>query len=301
MGKDTKKTIKDKYQETPIYPTEFHTRAFPQRIYIWIIERFISIACILVLLSAIQAIYIFAKISTIEKSDIYFVYWDEYENKFKKKEFVDESSENIVKLPIYELAAKETFEKVLRDRYEISSDEIVNEKKWCGCEKDLVERKKNLIFSDNCFICRHSSNNEWNNFSNGLLQENLDTFESGKTRKLILLESNILNSYDTYLRTEDSFLTKAADIFIKFFNGGKGREEFLAQYIVENKFALIQYDKNGKKEWAEIMSSIAQITSRSKEYGDRVYGFIIDEIDTNFVPQKEMYFKKYLEELRNYE
>ncbi|MCT4552451.1 MAG: hypothetical protein N4A44_02180 [Alphaproteobacteria bacterium] len=301
MGNKKDNIKKDKYQETPIYPTEFHTRTFPQRVYIWIIERFVSIACILVLLSAIQAIYIFAKISTVEKSNIYFVYWDEYENRFKEKEFIDEFHKNEVKIPIYQITAQETLEKAVVDRYQISSNEINNEKKWCGCEKEILDRKKAAIFTDDCFICRHSSNNEWTIFSNGILQENLEIFNSGKTRKVVLLETNILNSYDAYLRPKETFFNKIATEAMNFFNVTKKKEEFLAQYIMEVKFALIQYDKNGKKEWAEILSSIAQITSRSKDYGDRVYGFVIDELDTNFVPQKEMYFKKYLEELRNYE
>jgi hypothetical protein len=207
---DTRKAINSanaknrKYEKIPIYPSKIQTTAFPEKAYIFAIEKLILISIILFAFSVVMGFAIYYK-TFLFKPNPWFLYYSDYDNKFETKNAYNGNTK-----PIYlntQILAEDFLQKWIHDYYSIYPDKNTNEKKWCDC---LIQNRNGQVrnFKDGeCSICTSSDASVYSvfaEFTQPVMQARLDK----KIVRLvkILNVKPFLYSYIDYKKADTSLL-----------------------------------------------------------------------------------------------
>ncbi len=150
-----------KYEKIPVYPSKVQTTAFPEKAYIFAIEKLILISIVLFALSVMLGFAIYYK-TFLFKPNPLFIYYSEYENQFKVKNFY---SGNLQAYHNAQLLAEDFLQKWIADYYSIVPDKNANEKKWCDCLVAGANGQAKNFADGECSVCTQSDSSVYSVFA----------------------------------------------------------------------------------------------------------------------------------------
>lgn len=298
MAKKNKK-LDIKYQDKPVYPTQFDTNAFPNRVYIQGVKSLsILLVFLLMMVAALSIVYLH-KIKSVSVMDMAFVYWDSVENTFKQKHIKKDYYKRQKRVPVYEILLDSFVDNYYVSRYGVSSDVVLNEKNWCECDDKSFNKKddylldKNLV--KNCFVCSYSSGKVYSSFINFHLPSLKQYFENKKEVRVVILNKEIV---EKSIRTSGSsdVIRNFIKSIVSYLTGAKEKSNFSLSYTYKVDFALV--NKEDRLDFStEILTGY---TSVSFAYDERFLNFKVVEHGEMTNAYDDVFRVKYKDKISRY-
>ncbi len=149
-----------KYDRIPIYPSKVQSTAFPERVYIFAIQKFILISIALFLASVILGIAVYYK-TFLFKPNPLFIYYSNYDKKFKVKNFYNPGAKSIYHN--IQILAEDFLTNWITNYYSIDLDTNINNSRWCNCFEEQ-NKTKNITNDSSCSVCLEADRNIYNVF-----------------------------------------------------------------------------------------------------------------------------------------
>ncbi len=213
-----------------IYPYKVDITSIPERKYLFGIYYLSKYSYILLLLSIIISMIIILKAYNRNISP-YFIYWDKYDNEFKRMESISTPAPKtkIRKMSESTYLMEYFIRDYLEKTFTLSLTPVKNEEIWCDCNRD--EKLKNndfLNITKPCYICNFSASNIYSSFI-----QNQKPYYEMLIKEGISQEIKIVNMTQLYNKT----LTQKKR-FIDNFLPQKEPEissEYKVDFIIYNK------------------------------------------------------------------
>jgi len=293
--KNTSYSSKIEYEKVPIYPSRVQSTAFPERAYIFAIEKLILISILLFVTSVILGVAIYYKTFLFKPNPI-FIYYSDYDKQFKLKPFYKPNSKHIYHN--VQVLAEDFLKKWIIDYYSIHPDNDVNNSKWCNClEKNINNINKKLLDNYVCSICSSSDKNVYNIFFESVKPVKSERYKSGIIRIVKVLNIQpFFYGIINHNQAKKSILEEIALTSISAFKDSLYQESNKTNpfrsymFYIKVDFMVVDF-KNGVKINTEFMTSDNTVGLRLFQNDTGHLGvndnwtnnFIVMEHSTNFI------------------
>jgi len=252
-----------KYDRIPIYPSKIQSTAFPERVYIFAVQKLILISILLFVISVILGILIYYK-TFLFKPNPLFIYYSDYDKKFKTKNFYNPGGKSIYHN--IQILAEDFLKNWIVSYYSIDMNNNINNSNWCNC----LEYKPDTDKSDElyCSVCNSSDKNLYNIFLEYVKPINEERYKSGITRivKILSIEPFFYGLIN-HNQAKQSILEEIALTSISAFKDSlsqiREKINLFRSYMFYIKMDFMTIDfKDGKKISTEYFTSYNTVSLR---------------------------------------
>lgn len=274
-----------KQNELAVYPFTVDIASLPERKYLFGIYSLSKLTFLLISISIIFSLIIVIKAHSI-KIKPYFIYWNEYETRFKvlnSKETPKPQFENLI-LTENKYMSEFFIREYLQKTFNTSKTFVENEKNWCDCTtKEELKNSDFINTTKPCYICNFSTPEIYSSFLQNQKTNYDIMLSNGITQNINILDINLIGTQKT---KEPSFWFKLA---ISLGLMKKPNIQITSEYKVD--FILNNY-KNEKIINQEVLSSYITITGFENSPRSKA----VIKLGYTFNPNYDLVLKRYNQE-----